>query len=176
MRDDLYGVLGLEPRASAEQVERAYRFHLDLYAEGSLATYSLLEPHEAEEQRARVREAYEVLADPQRRREYDERRGYAPRDEPEPAPTAAEPEMPRLPSDVSGKALRAIREAKGVSLSHIATITKIGIRHLEYIEEDRFAMLPATVYLKGFLQQYAQMLGLDGRGVAEAYMRRMHAQ
>ncbi len=49
MRDDLYGVLGLEPRASAEQVERAYRFCLELYAEGSLATYSLLEPSEAED-------------------------------------------------------------------------------------------------------------------------------
>jgi MinD-like ATPase involved in chromosome partitioning or flagellar assembly len=60
---DLSAVLGLEPRASREQVERAYRFCLDLYGEGSIATYSLLEPAEAEQQRVRVREAYEVLAD-----------------------------------------------------------------------------------------------------------------
>ena len=55
MSDDLYGVLGLEPRASAEQVERAYRFCLELYGEGSLATYSLLEPSEAEEVRQLTR-------------------------------------------------------------------------------------------------------------------------
>jgi cytoskeletal protein RodZ len=89
---------------------------------------------------------------------------------------AAVPEAPPVPADVSGKALRAIREARGISLGHIAMLTKIAVRQLEYIEEDRFSMLPSTVYLKGFLQQYAQMLGLDGRGVSEAYMRRMRAQ
>ena len=29
MREDLYGILGLEPRATSEQLERAYRFCLE---------------------------------------------------------------------------------------------------------------------------------------------------
>ena len=78
--DDLYAALGLEPRATSEQIERAYRFCLELYGEGGLAIYSLLEPSEAEQQRTRVREAYEVLSDPEKRQAYDAAHGFLPPD------------------------------------------------------------------------------------------------
>jgi curved DNA-binding protein CbpA len=175
--DDPYGVLGLEPRASREQVERAYRFCLELYGEESVATYSLLEPHEAEAQRTRVREAYEVLADPERRRAYDEGQGLAPPDAPGGAfpgasatPATGRPDMP---AQVTGPELKRVREARGLSLRHMAAVTKIGVRFLEYIEEDRFAYLPPPVYLRGFLQQYARLVGLDPREVADRYLARI---
>jgi len=174
-RDDLYAVLGLEPRASVEQVERAYRFCLELYDEGALATYSLLEPAEAEAQRARVREAYEVLSDELQRKSYDAAQGFLPPDNPVlpfPAPTTSR-EQPELPRVLTGAELRQIREARGVSLRHIASVTKIGMRFLEYLEEDRFAFLPAPVYLRGFLQEYARLVGIDPRRTADAYMSRL---
>ncbi|HVO13361.1 MAG TPA: helix-turn-helix domain-containing protein [Vicinamibacteria bacterium] len=173
--DDLYAVLGLQPRASAEQVERAYRFWVELYGEGTLGTYSLLEPEEAEAHRSRVREAYEVLGDAERRRAYDESRGYEP-PEPLAEPGRAAPGRPGgpvAPVEVTGAALRRYREARGVSLGQIATVTKIGQRYLEYIEADRFDLLPAAVYLRGFLQQYALFLGLEPRAVAQDYMKRL---
>jgi flagellar biosynthesis protein FlhG len=176
--EDLYAVLGLEPRASREQVERAYRFCLELYAEGSLATYSLLDPTEAEQQRLRVREAYEVLGDEERRRAYDEAQGFLPPDSPVlpfPAPASAGPEA-ELPAVLTGADLRKIREARGISLRHIAAVTKIGVRFLEYLEEDRFNFLPAPVYLRGFLQEYARLVGIDPRRAADAYMSRLPAK
>jgi flagellar biosynthesis protein FlhG len=176
MADDLYAVLGLEPRASAEQVERAYRFCLELYGEASVATYSLLEPHEAEAQRSRVREAYEVLSDPDRRSAYDEAQGFLPPPDtsvvPFP-PAAAATARAGTPSQVSGPELRRLRETRGLSLRHMAAVSKIGVRFLEYIEEDRFALLPPPVYLRGFLQEYARLLGLDPRDVADRYLERM---
>jgi flagellar biosynthesis protein FlhG len=176
--EDLYAVLGLEARATPEQVERAYRFCLELYSEGSLATYSLLEPRQAEAQRARVREAYETLHDPERRRVYDEGQGFLPPDSPVvPFPVKADgesgAEKTELPVTLTGPDLRRIREARGLSLRHIANVTKIGLRFLEYIEEDRFAFLPPPVYLRGFLQEYARLVGLDPRKVADAYMTRL---
>jgi curved DNA-binding protein CbpA len=174
--EDLYAVLGLEPRASREQIERAYRFCVGLYGEGALATYSLLEPSESEAERLRVREAYEVLVDPERRRRYDEGQGFLPPDAPLlpfPGPTPSGDEKPKLPEKLTGPELRRLREARGMSLRQIATITKIGMRYLEYIEEDRFDFLPPKVYLKGFLQEYAKLLGLDPRGVASAYLSRL---
>jgi curved DNA-binding protein CbpA len=84
MQDTFYSVLGLEPRASRDQVEKAYRFSLELYQEDSLATSSVLEPTEAADQLIRVREAYEVLSDPEKRRAYDEGQGFPPPDSPEP--------------------------------------------------------------------------------------------
>jgi len=173
-RADLYAVLGLEPRASREQVERAYRFCLELYGEGSLATYTLVDPTEAEQQRLRVREAYEVLVDEEKRRAYDENQGYLPPDGsvltfPVPGSTPAE----ELPAVLTGDDLRRIREARGISLRHVATVTKIGVRFLEYVEEDRFDFLPAPVYLRGFLQAYARLVGIDPRRAADAYMSRL---
>jgi len=171
---DLYAALGIEPGATPEQVERAYRFCLELYGETSVATYSLLEPHEAEAQRARVREAYEVLADAGRRREYDEVRGHR--------PPAAEPSFPASfplaaapvpPAEVSGPELRRRRESLGISLRHVAAVSKVGVRFLEYIEEERFERLPPPVYLRGFLQEYARVVRLDPREVAERYLARM---
>ena len=172
---DPYAVLGLEPRASREQVERAYRFCLELYGEDSLATYSLLEPDEAEDQLARVRDAYEVLADEQRRRAYDESHGFLPPDSPVlpfPSPASGAP-VAEVPPVLTGGDLRKIREGRGLSLRHISAVTKIGLRFLEYIEEDRFDFLPAPVYLRGFLQEYARLVGLDQRRVADAYMGRL---
>ena len=187
--DTHYDVLGLGPRASREQVEKAYRFCLDMYGEGALATYSLLAAGELEAARARIREAYEVLADPVRRREYDVSLGLAPPGAPllpfpSSAPQAGEgagAEPPPaddfaqdLPSGpITGAQLRKIRESRGVSLREIADTSKIGLRFLQYIEEDRFPFLPATVYLRGFLFEYSRALGLDPRRTAEAYMARV---
>jgi hypothetical protein len=76
-------------------------------------------------------------------------------------------------SRVTGAELRRIRESRGVSLREIALVSKIGLGFLEYIEEDRYALLPATVYLRGFLQEYARALGLDPKRTADAYMASM---
>jgi flagellar biosynthesis protein FlhG len=176
-RENLYDVLGLEPGASREQVERAYRFSLEMYGQDALATYSLLEPAEVEAERARVQEAYQTLADPSRRRAYDEKRGFPPPEAPVgPLPSLAgssADEEIELPEALRGADLRRLREARGVSLRQMANVTKIGTRFLEYIEEDRYALLPAPVYLRGFLQEYARTIGLDPRKVAQAYMKRM---
>ena len=177
-RENLYDVLGLEPGASRDQVERGYRFSLEMYGEDALAMYSLLEPAELDGMRSRIREAYHVLSHSERRAAYDEGRGHAPPESPAvPFPAREESGAGgvELPEVLSGPDLRRIREARGVTLRHMANATKIGTRFLEYIEEDRFAFLPAPVYLRGFLQEYARIVSLDPRGVADAYMKRLPA-
>jgi len=168
-----YEILGIEPSATGEELEEAYRRCLALYGEGALAIYSLLEPEELRAVRARVDEAYRVLSDPDRRREYD----ASPR-EPEPDDTDAAPDLPRpepavLPEPVTGPDLRRVREARGVALKEIAIASKIGVRFLEYIEADRHADLPAVVYLRGFLQEYARAVGLDPQRTAASYLARL---
>ncbi len=189
-----YEVLGLSPAASLELIERAYRFHLELYRENSLATYSLLAPDESRALRSRVQEAYEVLHDPERRHAYDVVLGLVPTgstsaDLGGEAPVQAEPGVavppsapgpvpeappppPVLPDPVTGRSLRAYREWKGVSLRDIANQSKIGVRFLEYIEADRFRDLPAPVYIRGFLREYARACGLDPARTADSYVSR----
>jgi flagellar biosynthesis protein FlhG len=204
-----YSVLGLDSRATRDQVEQAYRFCLDMYKEGALATYSLLPAEEVNAIRARIAMAYEVLSDPGRRREYDMGLGIAaaaapllpfpapsaPASSPPmveatvgalrfedpagvtpPVPVPAARAVAQLPAQVTGAALRHIREERGIPLREIALASKIGLRFLEYIEEDRVDMLPAPVYLRGFLMEYARVIGLDPRRTAEAYMANLPAK
>ncbi|MEZ5331540.1 MAG: helix-turn-helix domain-containing protein [Thermoanaerobaculia bacterium] len=69
-----------------------------------------------------------------------------------------------------GNWLRRERELRQVSLREISDETKISIRYLEALEEDRFDILPGTVFAKGFLRQYARYVGLDGDEVVNSYL------
>ena len=183
--ETLYDVLGVSPQASREQIEKAHRFCLDMYKEGALATYSLLDVGDAQAARSRIGLAYETLSDAERRREYDLSLGYTPAVPHvvpfalQRAPAANEGAASEAPAallatgPLMGAELRRIRESRGIALREVAASTKIGLRFLEYIEEDRFAMLPPPVYLRGFLQEYARVLGLDPRRMTEAYMSRL---
>lgn len=75
----------------------------------------------------------------------------------------------------SGALLRELREARGVELVAIAQRTKIGIGHLRALEDERHDLLPAAVYLRGFLTEYARCLRLDVARVVETYLDR-HAK
>ncbi len=87
--------------------------------------------------------------------------------------TPPAPEPFRLPEPVTGAALKALRLAQGVSLRDIANQSKIGVRFLEYLEADRFSDLPAPVYIRGFLREYARACGLDAQRIADSYLSRL---
>jgi cytoskeleton protein RodZ len=57
-----------------------------------------------------------------------------------------------------GEYLRSLREAKGGSLEDMARSTRVGIRHLEALEEERLVDLPSPVFVKGFIRAYCGFL------------------
>ena len=69
-----------------------------------------------------------------------------------------------------GTWLRRQRELREISLREIADVTKISIRYLEALEQDRFDVLPAPVFAKGFLREYARYVGLDAVEVVNSYL------
>jgi cytoskeleton protein RodZ len=70
-----------------------------------------------------------------------------------------------------GQALREARAARGVELSEAERVTKIRVKFLRAMEEDRWEDLPEPVYVRGFLATYAQFLGLDDAPLVEEYRR-----
>jgi cytoskeleton protein RodZ len=60
-----------------------------------------------------------------------------------------------------GQQLREAREARGLSIDEVAQGTRIRSAYIRALEEERFADLPAPVYVRGFLRNYATFLGLD---------------
>jgi cytoskeleton protein RodZ len=69
-----------------------------------------------------------------------------------------------------GSWLRRQREVREITLREISDTSKIGLRYLEALEQDRFEILPAPVFAKGFLRQYAKYVGLDPDEVVNYYL------
>jgi cytoskeleton protein RodZ len=62
-----------------------------------------------------------------------------------------------------GSSLREARVRRGIELAQVAAETRIRMRYLQALEDERFELLPGSVYTKGFLRAYADYLGLDGQ-------------
>lgn len=62
---------------------------------------------------------------------------------------------------VTGDLLRKIREEVGISYELIISRTKISKMVLDAIENDKYAQLPADLYVKNFVQQYCKTLKLN---------------
>ncbi len=69
-----------------------------------------------------------------------------------------------------GPWLKGQREARGVTIAEIAESSKISVRYLEALERDRFDVLPAPVFVRGFLREYARVVGLDADEVVNLFL------
>lgn len=69
-----------------------------------------------------------------------------------------------------GAWLRRQREMREIDLREIADRTKISLRYLKAMEQDRFDLLPAPVFAKGFLREYAKYVGLNPDEVVNFYL------
>jgi cytoskeleton protein RodZ len=68
-----------------------------------------------------------------------------------------------------GEELRREREIRGISLKEIADATKISRRFLEAIEHNDHKTLPAPVFTRGFVREYARYLGLNAEEMVNRY-------
>jgi curved DNA-binding protein CbpA len=189
----LYEVLEVARSATPAEVQRAYERTRALFGPGSLASYALLAPGDAQALARRIEEAREVLLDPQARARYDarlppEREGRArpgvPEDRPrapaaagvrppaEPASAAASDFRPPEGTAWTGGVLRMAREARGLSVLQVSERTKVQRSHIESVEAERFDLLPPAVYLRGIVLSIAAALRLDDQAVARSYMER----
>jgi flagellar biosynthesis protein FlhG len=184
-----YEVLETEPGVSDEEVRRAYRAMKEIYATGSLVVSGLYDEHDLTELHTRVNAAHDTLYAPERRRLYDLAlpeadlaravRAAAQTGRRAPAASTVEerpdttPEVTLdLTAEVTGAVLRKVRESRGIELGDIAQRTKISERYLRALEDERFTEMPAVVYVRGYVMEYARALRLDAPRVAESYLAR----
>ena len=71
-----------------------------------------------------------------------------------------------------GQWLREARQARGLSLEQVEAETRIRTKFLTALEEGNYDELPAEVYTKGFLRNYALFLGLDPAEALAKYEKR----
>lgn len=73
-------------------------------------------------------------------------------------------------TEYTGTFLKKIREYKDVTIERMADMTKISKTYIRNIEDDDFTKLPADVYTRGFVYQYAKSLKLNPDLVATSYI------
>jgi len=236
-----YDLLEVSSDASAQEIKNSYLRIKAAYRKDNLALYSLHEASESADILERIEEAYEILHDSEKRRDYDARHAFtAPieRDEivsidrvppmetsdesdllnppttdfeapernvavhtpeqtstfatsnlseigvggqgvktmaPETAigatPSAMTSEEPQE-TEWTGSTIRKIRETKRYSLDDISTQTRISKTYLQAIEDEAFDKLPAPVFVRGFIIQYAKFLKIPHDAAAQYYMAR----
>ncbi len=76
-------------------------------------------------------------------------------------------------TEFTGSLLAQVRQARGLTLERISDITKINIFYLRAFENEKYADLPADVYVRGYLRQVTNLLGLDSQKVVPSYLARM---
>jgi len=150
-RTQALSLLGLEPDTQdpldPATLERAYRGHLDIYREGALASYALMDGGERSARLVEIEAAYKLLALP----------AEEPKAEPSPAvPSRPPPYDPSAP----GASLRRAREHQRLGLDELASRTRILRSHLEALQQERYDTLPPVAYVRGFALQYARALGI----------------
>ncbi len=180
---NFYALLGVSRSASDEEIRRGFKRKRDIYTTGGVAVTPLFTQIQLQSAQAKLDEAHDILVDPMRRQAYDMSMfadsitsvGTK-------LPSALMADLVAMQSELmreigpdtefTGALLRRVRESLGVEIEEVSLQTRIGRAHLEAIEDERFASLPALVYVRGFVRELARVLKLDGAQVSRTYMQR----
>jgi flagellar biosynthesis protein FlhG len=182
---NLYELLEIYPGASEEEVRRGYKQVKEYFGTNGLAISGLCSEKEQAEYQKRAKQAHEVLIDRSKRREYD--KTMFPEGFPK-APEKFEDGRKALagsvasPHDslptvdlredqmVTGAFLGEIRKERGIELVDISNRAKISISYLKAIEEEKYEELPARVYIRGFVTEFARYLKIDPKRAVSDFM------
>jgi hypothetical protein len=160
-------LLELTPGADLSEVNRALHFRRALYQPGALATYNLLDEDERLRMLERIDEAFRRITG----HEPPPNRSPQPVDTPTETKARSPIGPPPDAKTEPGALLRHLRRTKGLTLEQLATETKIRASLLEQIETEAVNELPAAVFVRGHVLQYARALGLgDPNELAARYL------
>lgn len=193
-----YEILEVSAEAPHHEIVAAYERAKTTYSPDSPSLYTMFSEEEAVELRRLIEEAFVVLSNQAKRREYDNALKakviLQPKPEELPDIKAAEPKASAVPQGFSksrgnvyeidaafeeeiknskefdGEYLKKIRQYKGISIEQMSKETRISKSYLAAVEANDYEALPAPVFARGFVVQVARFLSLDDNAVAQSYM------
>lgn len=68
-----------------------------------------------------------------------------------------------------GKMLMAARERAGLTIEEAASQLRLSVRQVNALEADDSSALPAPTFVRGFIRNYAKLLGVDVDQLLQAY-------
>jgi len=193
--ESYYTTLEIDPAVGEAEVHRAYRRLKELYATDSPAVYGAYTERELVLLHRNFQQAFTVLADPEKRRLYDEglraeETGDAPpprlrevivaaapppENEEDVANPALAVALATADAEYTGELLKKIRVARGVTIEEMEERTKIARSHLRDLEAEKWVNLPASLYVRGFLSNIARELKIPAQRLLDTYYVRVKA-
>ncbi len=186
-KENYYEILRLSETATVTEIVAAYHAAKQAYSSNSVAAYSLMDEEDSKNFMTELEQAFQVLSDPKRRKKYDKKlKNQNTGEEEMPTSTQAQESlqpvkplaMPVESLDetaapqmgISGEKLRSIRETRSMSVDDIARVTKIPSKFIKALEDENSKVLPARVYIQGFIKNLANVYKLDPTETAKAYL------
>lgn len=74
----------------------------------------------------------------------------------------------RPAAEAPGAAFAAARQAQNLSVADAARQLKLSVSQIEALEADDFEKLPGTIFVRGFIRNYARLLKLDADALLRA--------
>jgi len=68
-----------------------------------------------------------------------------------------------------GSTLREARMRARIDITEVEQATKIRAKYLRAIENEEWGLLPGSTFVKSFIREYAEYLGVDARSLVEEY-------
>ena len=80
-----------------------------------------------------------------------------------------EAQASRSPAEEIGDVFRAAREKAGATRDQVADALHLDVSAIAAIEEGRFEALPMRPYARGYVRNYARLLGIDADDLVERF-------
>ena len=69
----------------------------------------------------------------------------------------------------AGEILRELRDKKNLSIQDVASQLRLDPQIIEALEKDDYGSFPADTYIRGYLRNYAKLIGIDGDEIISVY-------
>ena len=197
-RYDYYEILEVDFHAAPYEITEAYSRAKQTYSGNDPAIYTIFSVAEARELLKYIEEAYQVLGNRALRHLYDKKRAvqvtseqdlsyqgllteYQQSIEKTQSVKVVDPKFEKDPEiekeiastqDWDGEKLRKVREYRKLSFQELHQMTKVSPYYIQALEEMKADSLPATVFVRGYVNQVSKALGLNDRVVTETYMKK----
>ena len=79
----------------------------------------------------------------------------------------------RQAENFDGELLRRVRNYKNINLESLSQEIRVSRTYLHALEQEDYSSLPADVFVRGFVVQYAKAVGLMPEKVAKSYMKKL---
>ncbi len=155
-------LLGIDPNADTPTIKLVYRRLWEGFRRDNAVTRSLVSSNLREHILNQLEDANRRLT-----RWLSERRAAAPA---EAVRTIAEgPDRTARVSCPAAWRIRDTRTNAGITQRELSSRTRIGLQHIQAIEDFTVDRLPRSVYLRGYLREIARVLELDPEALFDEY-------